>query len=419
MTATGQPADPPPPDRIHPATATPASGADPTPADAVAAAAGPLPGVLVAFGTTAVTRFPVGRRVPLPRVGSDAAPPTALDPSGRRPSPVRRRIALVAAAVLAVVVALAAVAAVRGSSGPGPRDLVEDFFAALTARDTTGLRAGGRCASNPLCGAGALRSGYQPPEQVRIDGGRTPPEDRDSSKQRLVQVSYDLDGHRVTEEVRLSYQRAGLFGGRWSIIDPPGATITVPGPTLSVTTLAAVALPAVPADLPLIVWAPPGRYTVARAATPLLEPAEVTVTVTGDPPPPVTFPAVVKAAVVDEVNRQVRDRIDDCAAQRSFTPDTDPSPISAHSCPLRHSSAYTITDKPRWTVEQYPHIRLDPAADGTITVTTTTPGRATVHYRWTFDIAEPRDWHAIDATEDILITGQVTAARGTPEWTPS
>jgi hypothetical protein len=84
---------------------------------------------------------------------------------------------------------------------------------------------------------------------------------------------------------------------------------------------------------------------------------------------------------------------------------------------LRHSTRYTITDDPVWKVLQYPQIRLDPRPDGTLTVTTTTAGRATIHYRWTLYLRDPREWYDVDAVEKIVVAGRVTADQASPTWT--
>ncbi|MET7425784.1 hypothetical protein [Dactylosporangium sp. NPDC005555] len=99
-----------------------------------------------------------------------------------------------------------------------------------------------------------------------------------------------------------------------------------------------------------------------------------------------------------------------------FTPDTDPTPGTIDTCPMRHSHRHTITDNPRWTVLQYPQVRFDPAPDGTVTVSTTTPSKAAIHYRWTQYLTEPRQWYDVDAVEELTVGGRVTAEQGTPAW---
>ncbi|WP_327007602.1 hypothetical protein OHA72_10220 [Dactylosporangium sp. NBC_01737] len=385
-----------------------------------------LPAVLIRFGDTHTSPFQVGGRAPLPPLPPYSAPPApAVSP---QPGRSRRRAVQVAAGVLAVLVVVTAVVVIRNSDGPSPRELVQQWFDQLADRDSDALYAGGKCSSNPLCGTAALSTGYLPPTNMHIDGEQTIADHTSSrgSKQQSVTVSYDLDGRRVTDHVGLDYYKQNFFGGYWSITKPPGATLTFPGPTRSVIKMAGAELPPITADVPVTVWAPPGVYTASKAGTALLEPSQITITIsaadtvtTGDPQEPrtVVLPDTVKPAVSEQVLRQIHERIDACAAQRVFAPDTDLTLGTIDTCPLRHSTKYAITDDPTWTVLQYPQVRLDPRPDDTLTVTTTTAGRASIHYRWTMYLRDPREWYDVDAVEDIVVAGRVTANQGTPTWT--
>jgi hypothetical protein len=85
--------------------------------------------------------------------------------------------------------------------------------------------------------------------------------------------------------------------------------------------------------------------------------------------------------------------IDQCAAQPGPHPTIGTTPLDIiGSCPLSYDIPYTITDTPHWTIDNYPTITLQPHDDGTITVDTTTPGHATLTYRWTLDIVTPQRW---------------------------
>ncbi|MFC5004440.1 hypothetical protein ACFPIJ_42265 [Dactylosporangium cerinum] len=404
------------------------------------AATAELPAVLTRFTDWRASQFPVGVRVPLPSLPAHAGPPTAgVAVAPRSSRQQRRRTTQILAGVLAVLIVVTAVTIVRNSYGPPPRELVQRLFDAIADRDDEAFSLAGKCSDNPLCTAVALKTGYQPPTNIHIDSERELPADTQlpGTKRRNVTVSFDLNGRRATNEVGLTYRKQNFFGGSWSITEPPGSVITIPGPTHFLIDLAGADLPPIAADVPVTAWAPPGVYTVSKAGTALLEASQVTVTIgadgkdgAGDTNGPggtdggeasttVTLPDTIKAGVAEQVIAQVRAGIDACAAQGSFNPDTDPTLGTINTCPMRHSTRYSITDKPQWTVLQYPQVRLDPAPDGTITVTTTTAGRAEIHYRWTMYLAEPRTWYEVNAVEEFKVNGRVTADNGTPTWAPT
>jgi hypothetical protein len=381
--------------------------------------------VLLAYETPETPETPrasqplPGERVSLSRPPEAEGPPPVDLPTRRPRTRTRRRALLACTVAVAIVVGLIAVAAVRGASGPGPEELVRTFFASLTARDAAALRAVVSCSSlpvSPMCQDEALQAGYQPPERMHIDGEReeTPSGTSRGAKQRLMLVSYDVAGQRRTDTVTVGYARTGMFGGRWSIIDPPGSAITVPKPTIAAVKLASLNLPAAAKD-EVTFWAPPGAYTATRPGNALYEPAETTVVV-ADTPVTVTLPAALKTALHGDIEQSIRDRIDACAAQHVFNPNTEPRSSSLHPCPMQHRTLYTITSDPQWSVLRYPTIRLNAAPDGAITITTINPGKAAIHYQWTFDVADPRVWHPVDAVEDIIVEGWAWEADGKPEW---
>ncbi|MEV4511568.1 hypothetical protein AB0K00_21655 [Dactylosporangium sp. NPDC049525] len=397
-------------DRLADASATSAHGGG-TPAASTA-----TPTVLVAFGTPRNAQIRPGQRVRLPRLPDTQRPPAVMPPRGHT-ARTRRRALQAGALVAAVVIGLVAVLAVLSNSGPGPRDLVRDFFSQLTARDTSRLPAAARCSRNPLCQPGALRVGYQPPEHLRIESERSqaPSSPRPGTKERLIKVSYDIDGQHLTDAVTVLYQRAGIFSGFWSISDPPGSTITMPKPAIAPATLAAAKLDMPTPEEQLTFWAPPGRYTATRPGNALYEPAEATAVV-ADTPVTITLPATLKPTLTTHVEQQIHDRINACAAQRVFKPDTDMSSPNLHNCPMVHLTPYAITTEPLWTVQRYPTIRLDTRPDGTVTVITITSGKATIHYQWSLSIRDPRDWNTVTATYDLNVDGFARDVDGRTEW---
>ncbi|GAA4259988.1 hypothetical protein GCM10022255_086900 [Dactylosporangium darangshiense] len=415
---------PPPPPR-PPDTIGPPAGPD-IRGPAAALTAGPGTGgappaggwrraVLVPFSAGHQPPLPTGRRVPIPIVPAHLRAPATTAPSGADgPRGTRRRVVLTATVAAVAVLAIAAAFVVRASSGPGPDDVVREFFAALSAHDPTRLLAD-PCQDNPLCGPDALRAGYQAPQDVTIGN------DTGTSTDRNVAVTYTLGGRRFTDLVDLRSTRRGTFGGRdWFMTSWPGATLTLPDQTPAPITLAAAQLPTrQPQPRPATMWAPPGEYTLTRPATTLLLAVQQQVTVTSGPPITLNPGTTLAPGITETVERLVHDRIDACATKHSFSPTLDATARGWHSCPMTYLEQYAITDDPTWTVQRYPTLHLEPAADGAITVTTTNPGQAAIRYRWTTSVAEPRTWTDATDTIDLTVTGQVTAPNGTPEWQPA
>ncbi|WP_344612511.1 hypothetical protein [Dactylosporangium salmoneum] len=336
-------------------------------------------------------------------------PPT----TAHRPPPGnRRRTLLITALAVAVGLAMVAVVVVRATSGPGPRDVVADFFAALAAHDPTRMPAG-PCRNNPLCVTGALNTGYQPPNDVTVD------ENTGTGDIRHVTVAYTLDGHRTTTTVEVQGTPHGLFGSRfWSITTPPGAHLTIPDQTPAPITIAATRLPTAQPDQTTVLWVPPGRYTLTRPATPLLTAAQTTITSTSGPIT-ITMPNTIEPTVTATVQQLIRDRITACATQKRFNPAVGPPSTTWHSCPITYEDRYTISTDPTWTITSYPQLNLEPADNGAINVTTAQPGQATIQFQWTLDLAEPRTWTDVTDTMAINITGQITTANGQLDWTPA
>ncbi|MGI5243324.1 hypothetical protein [Dactylosporangium sp. CA-139066] len=358
--------------------------------------------------------LPTGHRIPLPLVPDQLRPPAPPGARARSPRPAtRRRVALSATAVAVAVLFVAAVIVIRQSSEPGPADVVRAYFAALAAHDPTRMPAG-QCRGNPLCEPGALRQGYQPPQDVTVGA------DSGTSDDRHVPVTYTLDGRTVTDTVDVHGIGRGAFGGRvWALTSQPGAQLTLPEQTPAPVTLAAARLPITGSAPVALLWAPPGQYTLTRPATALLQGVQQQLTVTSGPPIPITLDTTLLPGVAETVDTLVHDRLDACAAKHSFTPTIDTTTNGWHGCPMSYLERYAITDNPTWTIQRYPTLHTEPATDGAVTVSTTSPGRAVIRYRWTTGIVEPRTWTDATDTVDITVSGRVTAPNGTLEWQPT
>ncbi|GLL08028.1 hypothetical protein [Dactylosporangium matsuzakiense] len=361
-------------------------------------------------GATHPPGFPIGRRVPVTLL-----PPGLLRTAARPlpPQPRSRRAILAAAIAAAVLLAGAGLLVRAATAAPSPRDVVQEFFAALAAHDGS-LTAGSACNRNPLCTAGALDSGYEPPRNVTIAA------ETGSREERQVQVAYTLGGHRYTSTVTVTalHSTSVFHGTSWWIRTPPGTQLTGPPATPVPIAVAAARLPTQPADAhdaaPAEIWAPPGRYTITRPETPILETATLTLDVTDNPTTSITLPSTIKPAAITTAQQLIHQRLDDCAAQQTFIPSIG----RWGGCPMSYLDKHFVTDAPTWTIQDYPQLDLQPASDGSISVITTAPGRAMIHYRWTNEFIEPRQWHDVTDTREIKVTGNVAADNGVLQWYP-
>jgi hypothetical protein len=307
-----------------------------------------------------------------------------------------------------------------------PDGPVRQVFAALEAKDTAGLRGYMDC--DPLCQPGALAVGYQPPTHLQIVGVRygaaanDDPTRRPDKGDATVLVRYQLGGVTYDDAVGVYRLNSGLLRP-WGISQPPGSWLDVVSTSLDTAKVAGATVHTI-AQLPPgdtrtsgEAWAPPGIYTVTGRQSVLWGSPPVQVLIAGSSTgrKEVKLDLAVKPTVVDEVNRQVRTRIDDCAALRNFYPATDASSI-VRDCPFRYDVPYSQTQGVKWTIVDYPRIELNLGDDQTVTVRTTMPGHARVNYSYSFNVTEPRTWSPASATVEIAPAGTVSEDGGKVVW---
>jgi hypothetical protein len=330
----------------------------------------------------------------------------------------RLRLRLLIGGVL--VLALAAAWGVANASDRAlhaPDRSVRALFAALAAKDVAAVRAVTTCRYGPLCEPGALGSGYEPPTGLRIRDVRYGGTGRDGEPTRLpdrtratVLVRYTMGGRSFDDAVAL--HRAGWFDD-WSITAAPGwplvlDTARVPQVRVAAATVTGKA------------WALPGVYTVAVAGDALYAADPLTLTVGGAAQETRISPAVrLRDDLAAEVDRQVRQRIDACAAQETLRPDTDPAPLGGRDCPFSAPQRYTITRNVRWRIARYPRLALAMGDGRPVSVRTVAEGEAVVAYEWSTDILEPRRWTPFSEPAAFSVAGRAdTGDDGKVVWTP-
>ena len=308
---------------------------------------------------------------------------------------------------------------------------VRALFAALAARDGAALAELDECTA--VCQAGGLRQGYEPPTNVELLGvsyGGAAPDDptrRPNRSRAGVQVRYRVGGVPYDDVVGVTRPNTGLLRP-WNISGPPGGYVQVVSDSLPTAKIAGATVNTVPSSRGLArrgagdMFVPPGVYTVTGAQSALWESTPVRLVIAGDlnrfsdsARTRVELSLSVKPAVVDEVRRQIRERIDQCATRSSFRPTTDPSVILPN-CRFSADEKYTSTQDLHWTVLDYPQIELRVEADHSVRVHTTTPGHARLDYSYTLRVVEPRTWTPTSQTVEIVPRGDVVEDNGKIVW---
>jgi len=291
--------------------------------------------------------------------------PAGAEPAGAEPAggdepifveyrPDRRRF-LAVVAVFGVVALLLAVAYSLRMTVYSPSAVVHAYFQALADRDlaaalrTTDQGAGGF--PDDLLQPAVLESdAYLPPSQpdiveVTVDGGRAE-----------VRVEFTIGDRPATASLRLRRAEEGFLDSllrRWRIVDgvrplPLGsspAEVEVNGVRVVAQDLDG------PRTLPVVF----GGYAVGVSADdPLWDAREVTVLVGSDRATVVDVPLVPDPQVRAEVERQVTEILDQCAASTELLPP---------GCPFGNARYGRVSDV-AWRISAYPELAMAPSPDG-------------------------------------------------------
>jgi hypothetical protein len=336
---------------------------------------------------------------------------------------LRRRLLLAAGMVVACLAATGVITLIEDTMY-SPDGTVTKLFDALAQRDGPTARALGGCQNSPVCGPDGLSTGYTPPTDVRITAieyGRAANDDptrRPNNNQAIVLVQYRLDG--VIHEDAVGLQRSGGgFLRDWSIVKPAGWRLTLDSAHVGQAQVAGAFVATTKAGRG-VVFAVPGVYQIAGVSDALFDAAPLTLTVAGPDQGGLTnLPTKPKPGVIGEIEKQVRQHIERCAAQPVLNPKLGTGLDAINSCPFSARVRYTIIRNIGWTITTYPEVTLKGGEGKPVSLITTKPGTATVAMDWSTDILEPRDWHRFTESIPFTVGGRVRAdPSGTITWTP-
>ncbi|MFG2018937.1 hypothetical protein [Actinomadura geliboluensis] len=269
-----------------------------------------------------------------------------------------------------------------------PETVVRQYFSALGKRDAEAVLHtlppddAEQLRGSPLLSPEALRNpGYEPPSDLEIldvteedvteESGER--EDRTAS----VKVRYVVGTARYTSFLRLirdDDSTLALFH-RWRVADL-GVPLSVTAPGSTEVMVDGQTVRAQPEQEGIQTVALVGRHTVRLADNPMLEATPTKVAVTyaaaadGDAGASVDLPVSIRPSANAEVDRQVRQLVDQCARSHDIAP---------KGCPFADPFHFGEVSDVRWKVTAYPQVTLERAEYGDApVVTTVTRGTATV-----------------------------------------
>jgi hypothetical protein len=356
-------------------------------------------------------RFCVHCGHPLQATAEDrpAAPTITADTTGIfQEYRSHRRPVLIGLAVVGALVAALGVLYLADWYFFRPAHTVEAYFDALAGRDSARalelLVPGDADQDQRLLDRAVLRShAYAPPQGVRLESVESLEGDDNSV---IAQVSFTLGGQRRTMALELrrdEHAVAGVFR-RWRIA---GGVYPVSVTAYGVDAIVAggVNVPFAEGSDSVQLAALPGDYSVVLPDQPLLTAPEAHVYAGDEAGSAVAIEPTIRPGVEEEVDRQVRATIDECAAQTTLSPP---------DCPFQ-SYAFSEVRNVRWKITEYPVLRLGISQfqRGQVVVETAQSGQADV----TGSVDDGFGGkYAYQDEVAISISGTVTASGGTITW---
>jgi hypothetical protein len=318
--------------------------------------------------------------------------------------PSRRRWWVLLAVAGVVLLLVGVVYAVR-STISSPESAVSAYFGALADRDADGALGAlapevADHAEPELISDEVLRSpDYAPPADVRT--GDITVDEREA----VAPVEFTIDGrqHTATLRLRRSGGVADSVFHRWRIVDGLGSIVL--GQVTEQITVNGVPVPARDAQGPRVLTAFPGGYLIGVPdGDPLWEPRTVPAVVVPVEGTEVDVPLVVRPGIREEVNQQVRDILDRCAASTELVPP---------GCPFGYA-VVAEAENVRWRIDDYPAVAVAPGEelDQSVAVAySSQEGQATITGTRRF-VGE------FEATVPIPISGTVSVRTGSVIFQP-
>lgn len=270
-------------------------------------------------------------------------------------SPVKV-LALWLAALMVVAIAAVITITTVNHRAFGPEKLVSDYFGLLQAGDgehALGLLGADVPAGNALLLDDAgLKAAVAPIKDFSIAGSREV-----TAQDVVVTAEYTVSNKRHTTDFHLTREgREWLFFDRWRFSGAQLPTVTITADTTNQVTVNGLPAPLakgaakVPVFMPAVVSASYAeKYFHAGKETGVVDSVS---SAKGDGLELHTEPT---QKLVDDIDRQIRAYVDDCAAQQVLKP---------AGCPLTYSTeARVAADTIHWKVTRYPKIEVG-AYDG-------------------------------------------------------
>lgn len=307
-----------------------------------------------------------------------------------------------------------------------PETVVRQHFSALSKRDAEAVlrtlppEKAEELRGSPLLSPEALRDpGYEPPSDLEVldvtEEDVTEEDGEIGDRTASVKVRYVVGAARYTSFLRLIRDDASTlaFFHRWRVADL-GAPLSVSVPGSTEVMVDGRTVRAQPDQKGIERVALVGRHTVRLADNPLLEAAPTKVFVTyaatadGDTGASVDLPVRVRPSATAEVDRQVRQLVDECARSRDIAPE---------GCPFAVPFHYGEVSDVRWKVTAYPQVTVEKEEYGDApVVTTVTRGTATVSgteesylgeepYSQSVDIAVEGTVRLVDGRIQLVLPG--------------
>jgi hypothetical protein len=286
-----------------------------------------------------------------------------------RPRPGRRKAVLIGLGVALLLVAVVYVIRVTVSS---PESAVRGYFDALADRDAeaalavTAPEVRDQVARDLISDAVLRSDGYSPPSEVEVT------EVSVDGRGAVAEVEYTIDRRELSASLRLR-REGGILDAvfhRWLVVDGIGSLLLADVPEQ--ITVNGQPVTAYDAQGPRLLPALPGGYQVGvPEGDPLWEPRSVAAQVEPQGAAEVSVPLAARPEVREEIERQVAERLDDCAASTELVPP---------GCPFGYAVVASADDI-RWRIAAYPRLALTPGrelGETVILVSTSVEGEAVV-----------------------------------------